>query len=73
MQSLKILPWEESKNRLLLERGNRLYSEHLGETREMISRALIDFNLALKSQNPERIKQVYSSVKEFFDKLDNEE
>lgn len=70
MQSLKILPWEESQNRLLLERGNRLFAEHLGEIREQISKAIYDFKIALKSQNPERIKQVYFSVKSFFDKIE---
>ena len=71
MQSLKILPWEESVNKLLLERGKRLFSENLGEVREKIALAIEDFKKALDSQNPDRIKTVRNAVKTFFDKIDD--
>lgn len=70
MEALKILPWEESKNRLLLERGNRLFAEHLGKTREAITRIMLMFKEALESQNPERIKKAYIETKNFFDSLE---
>ena len=46
MEALKILPWEEQENRLLLERGERLYEESLGSKREFIAEALTSFKKA---------------------------
>lgn len=70
MEALKILPWEEQENRLLLERGERLYEESLGSKREFIAETLTSFKKALASQNPKTIKQAAQKLKETFDSLE---
>lgn len=70
MESLKVLPWEQEENILILERGKRLYAESLGEKRERIAYLISLFNKALASQNPKEIKKAAKAISEHFDALE---
>lgn len=72
MAALKILPWEQEENRLIIERGKRLYTESTGQDRQNIQQALTDFETVLQNQNPNEIKKMASAVKKFFDSLERE-
>lgn len=72
MQKLKILPWEQEENRLILERGKRLYTELIGEEREELRQALEKFEQILSTQNPKEIKKIASEISKFFDKLEKD-
>lgn len=73
MNSLKNLPWEEEKNRAILERGMRLYQENVGEKREYIASLISRFEAALNSQRQDAIKAIAEEAKAFFDSLEDDE
>ena len=56
LASLKIHPREQSENRLLIARGERLYEESLGHARDSIGQWLMLFEAVLDEQNPQIIK-----------------
>ena len=68
---LKQDPREEEPNRLLLLRGERLYSQTLGEEREAIDRAMLEFEAALKKQSRARIYAAREKLKAFLDGLES--
>ena len=47
LADLKIAPREKAVHRALLARGERLFAENLGDARESIGRAMLDFDRAL--------------------------
>ncbi|HOJ78319.1 MAG TPA: molecular chaperone HscC [Bacillota bacterium] len=73
LEALKIHPRDKTENRLLLARGERLYEETLGETRNQIAAALIEFENALNSQDEKQIKKIAKSLSEFFERLENQQ
>ncbi len=70
LKDIKIHPRERTENRLLLARGERLYEESLGETREYIARLLAKFEALLAHQNDREIKKLAAELKEAFDELE---
>ncbi|GGG68395.1 Hsp70 family protein [Paenibacillus radicis (ex Gao et al. 2016)] len=57
IENLKIHPREDSKNQLLLARGERLFEEALSDQRMKIARELEEFEKVLDKQNPQDIKK----------------
>ncbi len=51
LASLKVHPRDQEANRILTERGNRLYEQLLGREREQIGRLVDQFNLVLETQD----------------------
>ncbi len=70
---LKIHPRENHENRLIMARGERLYQEKLGETRQEIGRLLRDFEDVLEKQDLKEIKEARQKLKDIFDTIDNGE
>ncbi|MCL2611090.1 MAG: molecular chaperone HscC [Defluviitaleaceae bacterium] len=68
---LKIHPREKEEYRLLLSRGERLYQESLGDTREFIGRELLAFEQALNSQITRKINDATKKFKEILEDMDN--
>ncbi|EJO5346910.1 molecular chaperone HscC [Clostridium botulinum] len=71
LEKIKIHPRNMDENRLLIERGERIYEESLGDTREYVAMLLTKFEEALHTQDPTFIKKVYNYVKDEFDNLEN--
>lgn len=57
LRELKIHPRERSKNRLLLARADRIYSESLGERRLYIGKMIISFKEILEKQDELTIRK----------------
>ncbi len=72
MKKLKTHPREESVNRFLLRRAERLYAELGMNERDMLSELLDGFESALASQDREVIDKYREALKEFLDRYDPE-
>lgn len=70
---LKIHPRENHENRLIMARGERLYQEKLGETRQEIGRLLRNFEDVLEKQDLREIKEARQKLKDIFDTIENGE
>ena len=71
LQKIKIHPREQEKNRLLMERGDRLYEENTGEIRKYLDKILADFSVALNSQDLRTIEKAYTRTSELLDIVEN--
>ena len=56
LESIKIHPREKLENTTLIARGERIYEENLGDTRDYIGKLLAEFDLILDKQNNAEIK-----------------
>ncbi len=72
MESLKILPWEQEENRLILEKGKRLYTELTGDDRQKLLQMLNEFENVLAGQIPLEIKKTAAAVKSFLDTMEKD-
>jgi molecular chaperone HscC len=70
MQKLKAHPREETENRLLLHRAERLYQELPQIERETLSQLLDGFETALESGEQAQIEQYRGILKEFLERFD---
>lgn len=69
---LKIHPRDTAEVKGLIARGQRLYQEHLGETRQQISRALTLLEHCVMQQDSELIQQLTQQMDTFFASLEKE-
>lgn len=72
LEHLKMSPWEQEKNRVLLARSERLYEELTGEARKMLVAAMGEFkskieNQTLRSSDEQRLQDEFAG---FLDQLD---
>jgi molecular chaperone HscC len=70
LAALKIHPREEEEYQYLLEKGERLYQETVGEVRSRIALALSRFEAALDKQDPELIEALAGELKAFYHQVD---
>jgi molecular chaperone HscC len=70
LAALKIHPRDKQENQLLLARGERLYEEALGDTREIIALWLAAFEQALDRQEERKIKPAAAVLKQRLDSLE---
>lgn len=73
LSGIKIHPRDKAENRLLLERGERLYEENLGQNRYEIDASVREFENALASQNDEKVKAAAESLKKLLDFFEGRE
>ena len=71
MRKTELLKEAEEKNRLLLERGDRLYEENTGEIRKYLDKILADFSVALNAQDLRTIEKAYTRTSELLDIVEN--
>ena len=71
LEHLKVHPRDNAENRLVLARGERLYDEHIGEEREIISYWMNEFEMVLDRQNPREIEEKRREVEKAFDELES--
>jgi molecular chaperone HscC len=57
LAALKVHPRDQEQNRVVIERGNRLYEQFLGREREQVGRLIDTFNQALETQEPKIITE----------------
>lgn len=70
IKHLKIHPRDQQINKLLIERGNRLYEECLGEMRNYVSDLISHFEGILDSQNEFEIRKEVARLSEILDELE---
>lgn len=72
LQEYKLPSHEKEVFRHLLERGERLYYESVGEKRMQISTLLDEFEAALQQEQPQLIREVFRRVKAAFDEWEKD-
>lgn len=70
LSDIKIHPRDRMENRLLLARGERLYEESLGSSREQIASVLRQFEDILRRQNDREIRKAAEHCKAWLDELE---
>lgn len=70
LAALKIHPRDQSENRLLLARADRMFEETLGELRVNIGQRTLVFMEALNQQDTEVAKEAAQSFSEFLDEVE---
>ena len=73
LEEIKLEVESKNKDKLLIERANRIYSEiSNSEIRNYISRFLEHYEMSLKTDNTIRIRKAKKEFTEFLDKIDPE-
>ncbi|MFT5117432.1 MAG: molecular chaperone HscC [Kiritimatiellia bacterium] len=72
LSSLKVHPREQMENTLILARGERLFSENLGDTRSYIQNILSQFESILNSQDIAAIKKAHEELATILDSLESD-
>lgn len=67
---LKLHPWDQAENRLLLARAERLYAEALGERRQAIANLITSFRAAIASRSLRDPEKVRSELRQSLDAID---
>ena len=70
MQRLKAHPREESGNRFILKRAERVYQELGGDERILLSQLMDGFEAALAMQDNVAIESNREALEEFLDRID---
>jgi molecular chaperone HscC len=70
MQALKIHPRDKQENIYLVERAKRIYADRLGEERQAVAQALLQFEIALNAQDEHIIREHSQRFREFMDRID---
>jgi len=72
LEHLKMPPWEQEKNRILIARSERLYEELTGESREFLVAAIGEFRTSINDQTlrPENEQRIRDKFNELIDNLD---
>ena len=70
MNKLKVHPREETNNRYLLRRAERLYQELTAEQRHFLSELIDAFEHALSRQDPSEIESSRTMLSRYLDRLE---
>jgi molecular chaperone HscC len=73
LKDIKIHPREESKNKYLIAKAERLYEESLSDIRKIISSELDNFESVLNRQNPSEIELAAELFEDFIEGIENQE
>lgn len=71
LENIKIHPRENSKNRFLLAKAERLYEETLSELRLNIAKAIEHFEAVLDRQRPTEIQSEAQKLETFLNRIEN--
>jgi len=72
LSQLKLAPRDQQENRELLARAERLYAEALGQDRDVISHAILEFTAAIEDQvqrQPEAVRQQFRTMLDRFEQF----
>ncbi len=70
LSKLKIHPRDREENRVLLARAERLYEEHLGETRQGIGAEIVNFEHVMDGQDVDDVNRARERLTAILDRLD---
>ena len=70
LDSIKILPREQAANKLIISRIDRLYEEHLGETREYLAEILSQFEQVLNTQDETLVAEARVKINHIIDNIE---
>ncbi len=70
LDALKIHPRDQLENRTLLARGERMYASFLGAQREWLGRQTLNFEQALASQDPRKVREARRLYAEALNQLE---
>jgi len=70
LANIKIHPREDSNNKLLLARAERMYEENLGEKRQYIAHLASQFEKLMNSQNVQLIDEKRQELEQILNELD---
>ncbi len=70
LAALKVHPRDQQENIYLLEKGKRLYEEYLGEQRQAIGQAVMQFERVLESQDANAIRRAQKEFGDFLRHFD---
>ena len=73
LKDLKIHPRDKDEYRFLLEKGERLYMELIGDVRIFLAEALISFEQTLNRQDKDEIAAAAKRLRELFDDLEKQD
>jgi molecular chaperone HscC len=71
LDKLKQHPRDDTENRALIARAERLFEERLGDERAAIGRAVGGFVAALDRQRPDEIREARRSLVQLLDSIDH--
>jgi len=71
LEKIKIHPRNQIENRTILARAERLYEEHLGDTRKQIGAVIGDFEALLAGQNTDAIAAAREQLTRWMNDLEN--
>lgn len=70
LQKFKIPPHELEINKSIIERGERLFYESIGSTRDRIDEALHDFEVTLNQGDPREIRIIRKRITALFNEIE---
>jgi molecular chaperone HscC len=70
LKAIKIHPRDQTANRLLLARAERLYEESVGEKRVVIMQYLLEFEGALALQDSRKIARAAKELQDILDSME---
>ena len=70
LKNLKIHPRDKDEYRFLLEKGERIYMEQMGDVRRFVAEALASFEEVLNRQDRAEIEAAAARLREFFEELE---
>ena len=73
LANLKIHPRDKDEYKFLIEKGERLYQENIGDVRRQISEVMVKFDEVLDRQDKNEIDGYVSEIKYFFENLEEYE
>ena len=71
LAALKIHPREQTENRTLLARAERLYTQRLGDERQAIGHRIAIFTAALDSQDKRLIREAAQELQDYLNHMDD--
>jgi len=72
LADIKMHPRDKDENRFLMARGERLYEESIGATRQLIEKELIAFDNVLDTQDERKIRDFCSAFEEKLDEIERD-
>ena len=72
LQAIKIHPRDQIVNRLIIERGERIFEENPSEIRNYVSNILSQFEAILESQDNIKIEEARKNISSIFDEIEGD-
>ncbi|MDR1968623.1 MAG: molecular chaperone HscC [Burkholderiaceae bacterium] len=71
LAAIKIHPRDQTENRALMARAERVYQQHLGDQRQAVGHAIAVFQGALEQQDTDAIREVRTALRRQLDQIES--